>query len=233
MARVGVGLQKRGSKPYHMDMSNATLSLMAEERHETGRHVRALRRTGKVPGIVYGHGKEPILVSVPSRELALVLRRAGATTLVELSVGSNKALPTLLREVQRDPRTQEFQHVDFFAVDLKEKVVVDVKLVLVGEAPAVADLKIGQLLQTMGTVRVECLPRDLPSQIGIDVTGLSAVDDAVTVGQLTLPSGVVLLHEDHDDIVVKVAGLRVATAADSAPVTPAVAASGEDANADD
>jgi len=185
------------------------LSLHARPRQLTGRHVHALRRAGLVPAVVYGHRQPSLAIEADAKEIDRIWQRAGRTHLVDLIVEGQPPRRVLIRDFQRSPRTGRPFHADFFAVNLLEKLTADVPVVITGESPAVSDLKIGQLLQTLNTLKVECLPTDLPPQIPVDVSGLEAVDDSVTVGDLELPRGVALVGHEPGDVIVKVSALRV------------------------
>jgi large subunit ribosomal protein L25 len=198
-----------------------SLSLTVRPRHVTGRHVHALRRSGQVPATVYGHRQEAISVQADAKEIDRIWQRAGRTHLVDLQVEGQPVRRVLIREFQRSPRTGAPIHADFFAVNLLEKLTADVPIVLVGDSPAVSDLKIGQILQTLNAVKVECLPTDLPPQIIVDVSGLGAIDDTVTLGDLTLPDGVTLVSAEPSEVVVKVAALRVREEVEEAPAAEA------------
>jgi large subunit ribosomal protein L25 len=174
-----------------------------------GRHARALRRTGTIPAVIYGHQLAAAPIETEARALERIWHRAGRTHLVDLTVDGSRARKVLIREIQIDPRTGRLVHADFFAVNLREKLTADIPIVIVGDAPAVTDLKIGQLLQTLTSVKVECLPGDLPPQLTVDVSHLDEVDKAVTIGEIVLPPGVTLVHADLGETVVKVAVLRV------------------------
>jgi large subunit ribosomal protein L25 len=119
-----------------------------------------------------------------------------------------------VRELQINPRTGRAIHADFFAVNLLEKLTADVPLVIVGESPAVVDAKVGTLQQLLNTLRIECLPSDLPSQFSVDVSGLAEIDSGIYVRDIALPTGVALLHVDPDELVVKVSALRIAIEGD-------------------
>ena len=186
-----------------------SLSLTVRPREATGRHVHALRRAGQVPAVIYGHRQPAISVQADAKEIDRIWQRAGRTHLVDLRIEGQPVKRVLIRDFQRSPRTGVPLHADFFAVNLREKLTAEVPLVISGEAPAVTDLKIGQLLQTLNSVKVECLPTDLPPQIPVDVSGLGAVDDSVTIGDLTVPRGVTLVGVEPSEVVVKVAALRV------------------------
>jgi len=186
------------------------LELTATHRDARRKHVHQLRRAGQVPAVLYGHNVQPVAIATEARALAKVWHRAGRTHLVDLAVDGARARKVLIRELQIDPRSARPLHADFFAVNLREKLTVDIAIVPVGEAPAVTDLKIGVLQQTMTTVKIECLPGDIPAQLTVDVSGLSAIDEGVHLRDVPLPEGVALLHGvDPDELVVKIAPLRV------------------------
>lgn len=199
-----------------------SLALSARPRTETGRHARAMRRSGLVPAVVYGHRQESLPISADARSLERLWHRAGRSHLVDLAVEGLPTRKVLIRELQTSPRTGRLLHADFFAVNLAEKLVVDIPLVVVGEAPAVTDTKVGQLLQTVNSIKLECLPADIPAQLTVDVSGLTEVDAHITLGEIELPKGVTLVNADLDETVVKISPLRVREEEE-----PAAAAEGE------
>jgi large subunit ribosomal protein L25 len=204
----------------------ADLSLAARPRAERGRHVRALRRTGYVPAVLYGAALPPQAIAAEAGALARIWARAGRSHLIDLSIDGKQASKVLIREYQIDPRTARPIHADFLAVNLLEKLAVDIPLTASGEAPAVVDLKIGVLQQVVNSLRIEALPGELPPHLSVDVSGLSAVDQAVRVRDVVLPPGVTLVgHVDPDDVVMKIAALRVA----AEEVAPEGAAEAEEA----
>lgn len=196
----------------------AALTLAASSRSLSGRHVRALRRTGAVPAVVYGHRVAPTNIAADERALRKIWQSAGRTHLIALSVDGEKPRQVLFRELQVNPRTARPIHADFLVVNLREKLTADVPIVVIGEAPAVVDLKVGQLLQTLTAVRVECLPADLPAQLNVDVSGLTEVEAALTLGDIELPKGVTV-GADLDEMVVKIAPLRVQEVEDDTTTT--------------
>lgn len=191
--------------------SPSSLALPASPRSELHRHAHALRRRGMVPGVLYGHNVSPQALSVEARTLQRVWRAAGSSNLVDLTVEGGRARKVLIRELQVDPRTANLVHVDLFAVNLREKLTVDVPVVPVGESPAVAVEKVGVLQQLLTTLKVECLPGDIPAQLTVDVSGLAAVDDGIHISEIELPQGVVLAPGvNAEELAVKVAPVRVA-----------------------
>jgi len=189
----------------------ADLSLSAEPRPERGRHVRALRRGGRVPAVLYGRDLEPVAISAEASALSRVWERAGRTRLVDLKLGGERPRKVLIRDFQIDPRSARPLHVDFLAVNLRERLQVDVPVLPVGDPPAVSQLKIGLLQQVVSTLRIEALPGDLPAHLSVDVSGLDEIDQSVRVRDIQLPRGVELAgHIDPDEVVAKIAALRLA-----------------------
>ena len=165
------------------------LTLDVAQRTVVGRGAHRLRQQGLVPGVVYGHQVEALAVEVGERELGRVTHAAGASHLIQLKVkGERRQRPVLIREVQREPRSGRTVHVDFFQVNLKEKLDVTVPVVVSGEAPAVKQVG-GEVLQVLHQLAVNCLPDSIPGEITVDVSGLAEIDDAVRISDLLLPEG--------------------------------------------
>jgi large subunit ribosomal protein L25 len=141
-------------------------------------------------------------------DLVRTIRVAGRNTMLQLHVeGEKKRRPVFMRTVQRNPITDEFLHIDFYQVSLKEKIRIEVPLVIVGEAPAVSDYQ-GILLQSVNVVTMEGLPGDLPPLIEVDVSGLEEIDDAVHLKDLEVSPDVTVLAEP-ELVVAKVAAPRL------------------------
>ena len=181
------------------------LSLKAEERKVLGKKVKNLRKDGILPAHVFGKGVEGEIVSVDQKEFLKVFKVAGETGLIDLKIGTEKIKPVLIREVQYNPVSGDLIHVDFYQVNLLEKVKVSVPIVQIGEAPE--SVKLGEtiVLLDLSEVEVEALPADLPENIEVDITGLKEIDDAITVGQLNYDHEKVTVHVDPEEIVVKLA----------------------------
>lgn len=152
------------------------------------RAVRRLRRAGKVPGVIYGRGTDPIPVAVVARELRIALNgEAGSNQLLSLDTGSGTYL-TLAREMQRHPVAQTVTHVDFVIVRRDEVISAEVPVNLVGEAIEVHHGD-GLVEQQMFSLTVNALPGAIPSAIEADISGLT-IGDQIRVSDLVLPSGV-------------------------------------------
>ncbi|MGZ8595916.1 MAG: 50S ribosomal protein L25 [Actinomycetota bacterium] len=172
--------------------------LQAEKRDETGKGVaRRLRADGRVPGVLYGQGVEPVALSVDSREMFHILHgAAGANALVDLVVDGSEHL-VLAREIQRDYIHNSLIHIDFLAVSRTQMITVNVPVVETGEAAGVKEG--GVVEHHLREVAVECFPQDVPDQIEIDITEIE-LGDMVHVSDLVAPEGVTILTNLEDAV---------------------------------
>jgi large subunit ribosomal protein L25 len=186
----------------------ATASLSAETRTETGKGVaRKLRAAGRVPGVVYGHAREPQALSLTTRELEKLLSQiATGSTVVELTLGG-ATTKTLIREVQRHPFKKQILHVDFQELVAGEKVTVEIPLVFVG-TPEGVRLSGAILEQILHSIEVLVDPSSIPNHIDVDVSNL-AMGHSLHVRELVLPAGLEVLS-DEDATVCAVAAPRAA-----------------------
>jgi large subunit ribosomal protein L25 len=167
----------------------AEVVLAAEVGRPLGsRAVRRLRREGKIPGVIYGHGTEPLPVAVGARELRMALNgEAGANQLLSLDTGSDTYL-TVARDMQRHPVAQTVTHVDFVIVRRDEVISADVPITLVGEATEVHHGD-GLVDQQMFTLPINAVPANIPDRLEADISELT-IGGQVRVSDLTLPDGV-------------------------------------------
>ncbi len=173
--------------------------LVAEPRTITGKKVASLRREGKVPAVVYGHGHESQPIQLDAHELDLLRRHAGRNALLDLTLGKGKPTPVMLQHVQEHPVTRRPVHVDLFVIKLTEEMSVDVPVAFTGEAPAVKRDG-GTLLHLRDAVTVRALPTDLPSVLEIDAERLVDFDTIISVGDLVLPAGVTLVTDPAEPL---------------------------------
>jgi large subunit ribosomal protein L25 len=171
------------------------LTLPVEKRDAAGTALSPLRRSGRIPAVVYGAHQASTPISVDAKAFAKVLREAGEATVVSLS-GLGAPLPTLIHEVDRDPLTNHPRHVDFYAVTKGEKVEVAIPLSFVGESAAVAAG--ANLVKVLHEVEVKADPMNLPHDIEVDLSALQAVHDQIHAKDLVLPAGVELITELED-----------------------------------
>ncbi len=182
-------------------------ALAATHREVTGKAVAGLRRQGRLPAVVFGHGLESASVTVDGHEFEQLRKHAGPNTLIDLSVDGKKARPALVHGVQVHPVTRRPLHVDLFVVRMTEELTVDVKIVPVGTSEAV-ETHGGTLLQVMDSVKMRALPDHLPQSIELPIERLVDFDSVLKVGDLAVPSGVTMLT-DADEVIAKVAPPRV------------------------
>jgi large subunit ribosomal protein L25 len=175
----------------------------AKHREVVGKKVRALRRDGLLPAVVYGHNIEPISISLDYQEAINILDSISPSALVVLNIDGDKHY-TLVRDRQRNPLRREIIHVDFQAVSLTETVRADVNIILTGEAPAI-ETYLGVLVPSLEQLSIECLPTNLPDSIEVDISGLTEIGDSLLVSDLVAPEGVEILNDPEDVVVVVIA----------------------------
>jgi large subunit ribosomal protein L25 len=202
-------------------------TLVAERRNVTGKAVARLRRDGRLPAVVYGHGVDSESVSVDAHEFELLRRHTTGNTLVDLSVDGSRARPVLVNGVQVDRVTRRPLHVDLFVVRMTEELTVEVPVVPTGLSPAVDNLG-GTLIHALERIRVRALPGNLPESLTYDVSGLAEFDAAIHVRDIAVPDGVTVVT-DADELVAKVERPRVEAAEEAAPEegAPEAAEAGE------
>ncbi len=201
------------------------MQLTASIRKPLGKRSRRLVREGKLPAVVYGHNTEPTPIVLDRLEFQKVFVKSGRTHLVDLAI-DGRSEKVLVREIQTHPRRIGPIHVDFYQVNLEEKIQVEVPVRLVGESAAV---KRGDadIMQPLHAIRVECLPSDIPEAFEVDITPLEEIDQELRVSELTIPKGVTVL-DDPEDLVVKIVHKRELKIEEEIPaVEAAVPAEGE------
>jgi large subunit ribosomal protein L25 len=189
--------------------------LKANRRTVLGKQVKAIRREGKLPAVIYGHYIEPISIVMDLRDTSRSLMGLAPSALVIVDVEGTQH-KALVKEKQRNKITGTLLHVDFLAVSMTEKLRSQVYMEIVGLAPAIKDFD-GVLVTGSDEVEVECLPQDLPERIVVDVSGLMKIGDGIYVRDLAVPEGVKIL-EDPDTMV----ALITAQAAVEEEVAPVV-----------
>jgi large subunit ribosomal protein L25 len=179
----------------------ATEVLIAHPRTETGKGAaRKLRAAKQVPGIVYGHEREPQSLALDARDLQKMLDRVSAdTTVFELRIDGGSSR-TLIRDIQRHPFRREILHIDFQELVAGELVTVDIPIVLVG-TPVGVRLSGGMLDVVLRTISVEVDPANIPNHIDVDVSNLD-LHQSIHVRDLTLPPGVEVLENEDETICV-------------------------------
>jgi large subunit ribosomal protein L25 len=202
------------------------MQLKASPRTPIGKRSRRMLREGKLPAIVYGHNTDPTPITLDRLEFQKVFVKSGRTQLVDLVLDGERTEKVLVREIQLHPRRQGPIHVDFYQVNLQEKIEVEVPVHLNGESAAV---KRGDadVLHAMHSIRVECLPSDIPESFEVDITPLEDIDMELRVSDLSVPKDVTIL-EEPDELVVKIVHKRELKVEEEVPAAEAaVPAEGE------
>lgn len=188
-------------------MATTQSTALPVERREAGgsREARRLRRTGNVPGIVYGGGEEPVAFQVDARELRHVLQHAGAV--LELSIDGAGGSPVVVKELTRHPVSGETIHIDLLRVRLDQAIGATVILDLIGGEDAPGVKEGGVLEQVTRELSIEALPGDIPDVIQHDVSEVQ-IGDTITLTAITPPQGVTLT-DDPETVVATVTPPRL------------------------
>jgi large subunit ribosomal protein L25 len=179
-------------------MANTTTKLSVNSRAGAGsRAARRLRRSGRVPGVLYGGGSEPLGFDADARELRLALASSGAV--LDLSIDGGKSTPVVLKESQRNPVRGETTHVDLLRVNLDEKIHAVVPLELDGGDDSPGAKQGGVLEQITRELNVEALPTAIPESIVHDVSQME-IGETILLAALTVPDGVTLLDDLEETV---------------------------------
>jgi large subunit ribosomal protein L25 len=194
------------------------MQLKASTRELLGKRARRLHGQGKLAAVVYGHNTTPTPLELDRLEFQKVFVKSGRTHLVDLVV-DGKTEKVLVREIQTHPRRLGPIHVDFYQVNLEEKITVEVPVHLVGESAAV---KRGDadVLQPIHALRVECLPSDIPEAFEVDLTPLEEIESEFRVADLSVPKGVTVLLEP-EELIVKIVHKREMKVEEEVPTAEA------------
>lgn len=194
-----------------------------QPREVTGKKVRQLRRRGILPGNIFGHNRESQAIQFDALEFSRFLKAHRGTTLLALTVDSGTAETAVVRHVERDPRTNSIQHVDFMHIEMSEPIKVAIPIHLEGVSPAVKNYD-GVLLQLLEAIEVEALPANLPDAVTLDISDMAELKETRYVHHLRVPANVTVLT-GSDEPVVKIEPPRIiveeaAPVAAEAPAEP-------------
>ena len=185
-------------------MQGSVTEVIAESRELTGSSAsKKLRRSGKVPGIVYGSDDKPMLIQLDHNQISLALDvESFHSSILELKIGNSNE-KVLLRDYQMHPFKRQVNHIDFQRVDEKKRIHTNVPLHFIGEEDSPAVKMAGGLIShILNDVEISCLPKDLPSFIEIDLSDLE-IGNSLHISKLSFPDGVdPVLHGQDDPVVV-------------------------------
>jgi large subunit ribosomal protein L25 len=190
---------------------------------EGSRTARRLRRSGEVPGVIYGGDGEPSHFSVDARILRNTLARSGA--ILDISIDGGTAAPVLVKDLQRHPVRGEIMHVDFLRVNMNETIQTTVVLELLGADDAPGVVEGGVLSQETREVNIEALPGNIPDTITHDVSGMQ-INETLTLSAVTVPEGITLLDDLEETVIATITPPTVETETDDIEVETGIV--GED-----
>lgn len=177
------------------------LVLKAERRTVRGKQVKALRREGILPGVVYGPASEPTAIQMNTREATRVIRSIQGTQLIDLVI-DGETKPVLLQDIERHAIRGDFEHVDLYAPDMDKPLKVYIPINVTGQSFAVNSLS-GVLVRGITELHIEVFPRDLIASVTVDITALQAIGQSITVKDVAVPATVKVL-DDPDTMLARV-----------------------------
>lgn len=173
--------------------------LTIEKRDEKGSGAASrMRRSGFIPGVVYGKGMDPIEIKVSTKDLREIVAKYGRNTVLDLKL-DNQVIPAMIKDIQLDLLGARYEHVDFQRIAMDEVIRTRVPIRLSGEG--IIESKGGLVMLQLDELEVECLPKDLPEFIDIDVSKME-IGHSLKVGDIELPEGVQVLSEPGETVLV-------------------------------
>lgn len=198
------------------------INLTLENREVIGKAVKHLRSSGQVPAVIHNHGQESLHVMAPYSSLYKIYQQAGKHHPVNLTVGSQKFL-ALIKDADFEPRKNQLRHIVFNAINQNEAVETEVPVTFVGDAEAE---KSGlMILRQIESVIVKALPKDLPNEVTVDISGLVEVGDKLNVVDIIVPANVTLITGvEHAVAIVEESRAQAAAEAEEAEAAEAATA---------
>ena len=202
----------------------AKVVIDATRRDVIGKQVKALRREGKLPAVIYGRHTDPINVNLDARTAAQALAKLTSSSIVTLNVDGIE-YPALVREKQRNFIKNTLLHVDFLAVSMSEKLRTNVNVHFIGVSGAVKDFN-AVLVHNLEQLEVECLPTDLPERIDVDISSLAKPGEGIRVRDVKVADNVRILN-DPDTMVAVATFAKVEEEVAAVPGAEGAAAAAE------
>jgi large subunit ribosomal protein L25 len=175
-----------------------------------------------IPAALYGNKVESQMLKVKKVSFEKIYTAAGESNLIDLDFGQG-TVKVLVKDFQRDVLKHTFSHVDFYQVNMKEKINTEIPLHFIGDSKAIKELG-GMLMKEINELEIECLPSDLIDHIEVDISKLNTFDDVIKIKDLVIPKSFRLIHNNLEDVVVMVVEpkieVEVAKPIEVAPVAP-------------
>lgn len=176
------------------------MTLNVQTRQIIGKKVKKLRQENKIPAVLYGHKIKNQNLVLNYNDFEKAFNQIGESSLLDLKISNKDITKVLIHNIARHPVTNKILNIDFYQVRMDEKIKTEVILNFVNEAPAVKDLN-GILIKTLDYIEIECLPKDLISEINIDLSKLKNFNDMIKVSDLQIPTAAHILTDPNTTIV--------------------------------
>jgi len=180
--------------------------LKAELRKELGKKVNVGRKSGMIPAVLYGKGVGNESLWIKALDLKRLLKKSGESIIINLEVEAGKKYSVLINEMQENPVSGNYIHVDFYRVKMDEEIETEIELVFIGESRAVKEAG-GVLVKSLDKLKIKCLPKDLPSHIDVDISSLNTFEDHIAIRDLKI-NPAIKIKVDLETVVASVAPPR-------------------------
>jgi large subunit ribosomal protein L25 len=180
-------------------MTSQEINLELESRTQIRKKLNALKREGKVPGVLHNPGSESIALTGSYVEISKAYALAGKHHPINLKV-DGKAYLTIIKDADFDPKKHQLRHVVFGTIKQNEKVETEVPIIFEGDAPA--SKKSLLIIRQLDQVKLEAFPRDLPDNVVLNIESLEEVGDKLNVSDITVQSGVTILTEPEHSVAI-------------------------------
>ncbi len=172
------------------------INLKSKAREEVGKNLDSFRKKGMIPAVVYGHKDKPQTLWVNYLDFKRVFEKAGESTIIELEIEGKGKVNALVHDLQVDPLSDKFTHIDFFQIRMDEKIETAIPLEFIGESAAVKELG-GILVKSLDEINISCLPADLPAEIKVDISKIKNFEDHIKIKDLEISDKVKILDEEE------------------------------------
>ncbi|MDO8529255.1 MAG: 50S ribosomal protein L25 [bacterium] len=170
------------------------INLKSKIRKEVGKSLGSFRKKGLIPAVIYGRKIKSQNLWVNYLDFKKAFEKAGESTVIEIEIEGGNKTNALIHDLQLDPLTDKFSHIDFFQVRMDEKIETNIPLEFIGESPAVKEAS-GILVKSLDEIRISCLPADLPAKIIVDISRIKTFDDHIKIKDLGISDKVKVLDD--------------------------------------
>jgi large subunit ribosomal protein L25 len=172
---------------------------LAAKLRDAGSKPKKLRNSGLIPAVIYGNETENKSIQIKSKDILKAYEEAGESTLVDLEIEGKEKIPVIIKDIQFDPIKNKIIHADFYKVNMKEELEVEIPLTFINDSKAVKELG-GTLVRNLESLNVRCLPNELIERLDVDISSLSGFDDAIYVKDLKVPGKIEVLNDPEEVI---------------------------------